>query len=80
MSAAEGTNLFYIWNRLSVATTATVIAVAEAEKDNEDKDDYPYIAVIKNIAEAAHNYFRPFSFLKVAQNVFSSGAFAFLIL
>lgn len=66
---------------ITVAAAATVITVAEAEKNNEDKDYYPYVAVVKDIAEASHNDFRPFSFLKVAQNVFCfTCAFAFLIL
>ncbi len=71
----------FIYENLSVAAAAVGITVAIAVKDNKDKNYYPYIAVIKKIAEAAHICVRPFSFLKVRrepQALF--GVFTFLIL
>ena len=47
----------------SSAVAAAGITVAVAVKDNEDKQDYPNIAVVEKIAEAAHLSFRTFSFL-----------------
>ena len=43
------------------ATAASaVVTVAVHVQKNEDEDNYPNIAFIKNIAKTAHNYIRPF--------------------
>lgn len=39
----------------AAATAAVVTAVAVPEEDEKDKNYYPYVAIVKNVAEASHN-------------------------
>ena len=47
-----------------VATAAAAVTVAVPVQDNEDQDDDPDVAIIENVAEAAHIDFRPFAYLE----------------
>ena len=59
------------------AATAAAVTVAVPVEDQEDQEDDPDVAIVENVAEAAHIDFRPFAYLEGVEAV---ARFPFLIL